>query len=129
MVKIESEAKKVKKSVKMEDETKKIAKKRKSVETSAKEDEIVKPVEKKLKIKDEEIKTEKRKKPDHVDKKKFDGKNGKNKPYSDARAMAAASDKPQLSQKELKEERRKKKLSTNYQISVDIKKIWETLRK
>jgi hypothetical protein len=126
MVKLESESKK---SIKM-DETKKVAKKRKSLE----EEPVVKPVEKKQKVKEEEeIKAEKRKKSfskDDGNKKSSFKKDGK-KPYSgsDAKAMAAASDKPQLSQKELKVERRKKKLSTTYQISVDIKKIWETLRK
>lgn len=151
-----AEGKKNKKSLTIKEEkvevdnnVKKIAKKRKlesKVEETNVNEEPSKPIEKKPKIKVEVKQEAEVKEPSNSsfkngnDKKKpafkkpYDkNNNGKKfsngkKPYSDAKAAAAAADKPQLTQKELKELRRKKKLSTNYQISVDIKKIWETLR-
>ena len=41
----------------------------------------------------------------------------------------ANGDKPVYNKKELKQQRKQKKLAENYDVSVNMKKIWETLRR
>lgn len=45
------------------------------------------------------------------------------------RLQKQADNKNNLNPKDLKKQRREQKLSNNYKISVDMKKIWEVLRK
>ncbi len=67
-----------------------------------------------------------------------DNKNGKvSKPYKTntkngfdhKNKNGKTTEKIEIDKKELKKQRRMKKLSTNYDLNVDMKKIWETLRK
>ena len=46
-----------------------------------------------------------------------------------ATANKDAAAEPELNKKELKEKRRKQKLAANYDVSLNMKKIWETLRR
>ena len=54
----------------------------------------------------------------------FDKKNGAKNGKSEEKELLTRKEK-----KELKEKRRKTKLGTNYDLTVNMKKIWETLRR
>ena len=66
-------------------------------------------------------------------KKPFEANNGAKKPFKRAENTSGSKDKATIldkkAQKELRTQRRQKKLADTYDTTINVKKIWETLRK